>query len=140
VAAAVLATGWLVIRRLRDVRDAKWELFTGAGLLSPMLGPIGWAVYQVLLAPLMLLLAYQFSANRAPLFLWLNLGVVFLLTMLVWDPLESLARTPVPVLVVSYTLGQFAQYYLLLLWVQWTRMRSANTTRAAGTENDAQAG
>jgi arabinofuranan 3-O-arabinosyltransferase len=140
VAAAVLATGWLVIRRLRDVPDAKWELFAGAGLLSPMLGPIGWAVYQVLLAPLMLLLAYQFSANRAPLFLWLNLGVVFLLTMLVWDPLESLARTPVPVLVVSYTLGQFAQYYLLLLWVQWTRMRSANTTRAAGTENDAQAG
>jgi hypothetical protein len=90
-----------------------------------MLGPIGWAGYQVLLAPLMLLLAYQFWAERAPVLLWLNLAAVFFLTMLVWDPLESIAQTPVPVLVTSYTLGQFAQYFLLLLWVQWMRMRSA---------------
>lgn len=129
VAAMVLGVGWLLIRQLRDTPGAKWELFAAAGLLSPMLGPIGWAIYQVLLAPLMLLLAYQFWAERAPVFLWLNLAAVLLLTMLVWDPLESLARTPVPVLVTSYTLGQFAQYFLLLLWVQWMRMRSAGLAR-----------
>lgn len=125
VAATVLGVGWLVIRQLRNPSGAKWELFAAAGLLSPMLGPIGWAGYQVLLAPLMLLLAYQFWAERAPVFLWVNLAAVFLLTMLVWDPLESIAQTPVPLLVASYTLGQFAQYFLLLLWVQWLRMRSA---------------
>jgi hypothetical protein len=95
-----------------------------------MLGPIGWAMYQVLLAPLMLLLAYQFWSERAPIFLWLNLGLVFLLTMLIWDPIESLARTPVIVLVVSYTIGQFAQYFLLLLWFQWTRVRAARLKAA----------
>ena len=140
VAGVVLAAGWLVARRLRDAPDARWELFAAAGLLSPMLGPIGWATYQLLLAPLMLLLAYQFWIDRAPLFLWLNLGGVFLLTMLIWDPLESLAMTPVPVLVVSYTLGQFAQYFLLLLWVQWMRIRSARGANPARAEMGAKAG
>jgi hypothetical protein len=140
VAGVVLVAGWLVTRRLRDAPDARWGLFAAAGLLSPMLGPIGWAVYQVLLAPLMLLLAYQFWAYRAPVFLWVNLGGVFLLTMLIWDPLESLALTPIPVLVVSYTLGQFAQYFLLLLWVQWMRMRAAKGANAARIEIGAQAG
>jgi hypothetical protein len=130
IAGVVLFIGWLAVRRLRDVPNSKWELVAVACALSPMLGPIGWAMYQVLLAPLMLLLAYQFWAERAPIFLWLNLGLVFLLTMLIWDPIESLARTPVIVLVVSYTIGQFAQYFLLLLWFQWTRVRAARLKAA----------
>ncbi len=140
VAVAVLGAGWLLIRQLRGGYEAKWGLFAAASLLSPMLGPIGWAVYQLLLAPTMLLLAYQFRAGRAAVFLWVNLGFVFLLTMLIWDPLESYAHAPVSVLVVSYTLGQFAQYFLILLWIQWMRMRSANLTRTAIPGSGAQAG
>jgi hypothetical protein len=120
----------LAVQRLRGVPNASWDLVAVAFALSPMIGPIGWAMYQVLLAPLMLLLAYQFWAERAPIFLWFNLGLVFVMTMLVWDPLESLARTPVLVLVVSYTIGQFAQYFLLLLWFQWMRVRSARLKAA----------
>jgi hypothetical protein len=130
VAAVVLALGWLAVQRLRGMPNASWDLVAVAFALSPMIGPIGWAMYQVLLAPLMLLLAYQFWAERAPIFLWFNLGLVFVMTMLVWDPLESLARTPVLVLVVSYTIGQFAQYFLLLLWFQWMRVRSARLKAA----------
>jgi glycosyl transferase family 87 len=130
VAAAIGAIGWLLAQRSRLVSGRTWELFAVACVLSPMLGPIEWAQYQLLFAPLMLLLAYQFWADRAPIFLWVNLAVVFLLTMLVWDPLESLAGAPVVVLVVSYSLGQFAQYFLLLLWVQWLRVRPAELTRA----------
>jgi hypothetical protein len=130
VAGVVLFLGWVAVRRLRGVPNATWDLVAVAFALSPMLGPIGWAHYQLFLAPLMLLLAYQFWAERAPIFLWFNLGLVFVLTMLVWDPLESLARTPVIVLVVSYTIGQFAQYFLLLLWFQWTRVRSARLKAA----------
>jgi hypothetical protein len=121
---AVVVAGWLLVRRLRQEQDMRWELFAVAALLSPMVGPIGWAHYQVLLAPAMLLLAYQFWAERAPWFLWSNLAVVFLMTMVIWDPLESLLNVPVILLVMSYTLGQFAQYFLLLLWLQWTRVRS----------------
>jgi hypothetical protein len=123
VGAAVLATGWLLARRLRELPDARWELFAAACLLSPMLGPIGWATYQLLLAPLMLLLAYQFWDECAPARLWAGLLVAYLMTELVWDPLESLARTPVPVVVFSYSLGQFAQYVLLLTWVRWLSLR-----------------
>lgn len=130
VAGVVLFLGWLAVRRLRGVPNAAWDLVAVAFALSPMLGPIGWAHYQLLLAPLMLLLAYQFWAERAPIFLWLNLGLVFMMTMLIWDPLESLARTPVIVLVVAYTIGQFAQYFLLLLWFQWMRVRSARLKTA----------
>lgn len=130
VAAVVLVLGWLAVQRLRGVPNARWDLVAVAFALSPMLGPIGWAMYQLLLAPLMLLLAYQFWAERAPTFLWLNLGLVCLMTMLVWDPLESLAQTPVMVLVVSYTIGQFAQYFLILLWFQWMRVRSARLKTA----------
>ena len=53
----------------------------------------------------------------------------FLMTKLVWDPLESLAGISVPVLVFSYSLGQFAQYLLLLLWFQWLRLRSPEVAR-----------
>ena len=130
VAGVALVLGWLAVRRLRSIPNARWDLVAVAFALSPMLGPIGWAHYQLLLAPLMLLLAYQFWAERAPIFLWFNLALVFVLTMLVWDPLESLARTAVIVLVVSYTIGQFAQYFLLLLWFQWMRVRSARLRAA----------
>ncbi len=123
VGVAVLASGWLLARPLRESPDAKWELFAAACLLSPMLGPIGWATYQLLLGPLMVLLAYQFWAAGAPARLWGGLIVTFLMTELVWDPLESLARTPVPVVVFSYSLGQFAQYVLLLTWVRWLSLR-----------------
>jgi hypothetical protein len=123
VAVAVIAAGWFLIRRLSDSRQPKWELFAAACLLSPMLGPIGWAVYQVLLAPLMLLLAYQFWSEGAPTRLWVGLVVTFLMTELVWDPLESLAQTPVPIVVFSYSLGQFAQYVILLTWVRWLYLR-----------------
>jgi hypothetical protein len=140
IAVAVLGVGWLLIRQLRGGYEAKWGLFAAASLLSPMLGPIGWAIYQLLLAPSMLLLAYQFRAGRAAVFLWVNLGFVFFLTILIWDPLESYARAPVSVLVVSYTLGQFAQYFLILLWIQWMRMRAANPTRAVAPGRGAQAG
>jgi hypothetical protein len=136
----VLGVAGLLAYQLRDARDVRWEVFAAASLLSPMLGPIGWAAYQVLLAPLMLLLAYQFWVERAPAFLWANLGFVFLLTMLIWDPLESRFNVPVILLIVTYTVGQFAQYFLILLWVQWLRVRSVKAMRLATAGRPAQAG
>jgi ABC-type uncharacterized transport system permease subunit len=52
------------------------------------------------------------------------------MTMLIWDPLESLLNVPVMLLVITYTIGQFAQYFLILLWIQWTRVRSARLKAA----------
>jgi hypothetical protein len=126
IAVGVGVIGWLLAQRL----GRGWELFAAACLLSPVLGPIEWQSYQLLFAPLMLLLAYQFWAERAPKRLWVYLVATFLLTELVWDPFESLAGPPVIVLVVSYSLGQFAQYALILLWLQWLRLRRPAVTAA----------
>jgi hypothetical protein len=126
IAVGVGVIGWLLAQRL----GRGWELFAAACLLSPMLGPIEWQSYQLLFAPLMLLLAYQFWAERAPTRLWVYLVAVFVLTELVWDPFESLAGAPVVVLVVCYSLGQFAQYALILLWLQWLRLRRPLATAA----------
>jgi hypothetical protein len=49
---------------------------------------------------------------------------------MVWDPFESLAGAPVVVLVVSYSIGQFAQYALILLWLWWLRLRPVGVTGA----------
>jgi hypothetical protein len=138
IAAAVCALGLYLLRRLGDSPGRSWDIFALACMLSPFIGPIGWAQYQLLLAPPMLLLAYQFSEEGAPVFLWINLALIYLMTMLVWDPLESLAGAPVVVLVVSYTVGQFAQYFLLLLWFRWQRARS--TVRPARPEQPLPAG
>jgi hypothetical protein len=123
-AAAIVGLGWLLIRRFPPSSERAWELLAVACLLSPLVGPIDWATYQLLFGPVMLLLAYQFWAERAPLRLWAYLVVAFLMCELVWDPVESLARAPVAVLVLSYTLGQFAQYVLLLLLFYWIWIRS----------------
>jgi hypothetical protein len=126
IAACVGLIGWLLAQQLRS----GWELFAAAGLLSPMLGPIEWAGYQLLFAPVMLVLAYQFWSGRAPGRMWVYLAVVFLMTDMVWDPFESLAGAPVVVLVVSYSIGQFAQYALILLWLQWLGVRRAHVAPA----------
>jgi hypothetical protein len=126
LAAAVVGIGYWLTRRFRNSPGRAWELFAAACLLSPMLGPIQWATYQLLFAPLMLLLAYQFWAEGAPRRLWVFLVVAFLMTDAVWDPLETLARTPLTVLVVSYLTGQFAQYVLLLTWARWLSLRKGS--------------
>src|SRR5207249_4570045 len=59
VAAAVLLIGWLLLRRLPDLPEARWEVFAVACLLSGLLGPIDWASYGVLMAPLFLLLPFR---------------------------------------------------------------------------------
>lgn len=127
VAAGVVFIGWLLAQRFRNSSGWGWDLFALACLLSPMVGPIEWASYQLLFAPLMLLLAYQFWSERAPTRMWAYLAAAYLMTGLVWDPLESLAGVPVVVLVVTYSVGQFAQYALILLWFHWLRLRRLNS-------------
>ncbi len=136
LAACVLVIAWLTVRRVPDESPPQWEVFAGAGLLSTMIGPIAWPSYWVCSVPLMLLLAYQFWVRQAPARLWVGLAIVYGLMDLVWDPLESLARTPVPIVLVSYTVGQFAQYVLLFVWLRWRLLRRgvAASTSAEGRE------
>ena len=124
VGTALLVMGWLLLRNLSLTGTAPWQVFAASSLLSGMLGPIDWASYGILMAPLFLVLAYEFWREKAAPPLWIGLGLAFLLAELVWDPLESLAQAPVALVVISYSAGQFSQYVLLLLWIRWRQVRS----------------
>lgn len=124
VAAVVVVVGWLLIRRLPESQGDEWEVFAAACFFSPMLGPIDWNHYGLLMGPLYMLLAYQFWREAAPRSLWIGLATAFFFTELVWDPLSSIAGASVPLLDLLYTAGQFGQYFLLLVWIRWRQLRS----------------
>jgi hypothetical protein len=119
VAAAAVAGAWLLVRDLPETPEGEWEAFAAACFLSPFIGPIDWNHYGILTGPLFLLLAYQFWRREAPRPFWIGLGVAYMLTELVWDPLSSIAGASVPLLRLLYTAGQFGQYFLLLVWIRW---------------------
>lgn len=126
VAILVAIVGWLMIRRLTDSVEDGWEMFAAACLLSPLIGPIDWNHYGLLMGPLFLLLAYQFWRDAAPRALWVGLAAAFFFSELVWDPLASIAGASVPLLQLLYTAGQFGQYFLLLAWIRWRHLRTAH--------------
>jgi hypothetical protein len=66
-----------------------WELFAFACLLSPMLGPVAWGHYQIMLAPMLLLLGCEFSTQRARWPHWLGLLVSLALADLLLRPLPD---------------------------------------------------
>jgi glycosyl transferase family 87 len=123
IASVILVAGWLLLVRLPDTAQGDWEVFAGACFFSVLVGPIAWAHYGVLMAPLLLLLAYQFWRYHAPGALWLGLGLSFALAELGWDPLSSLAGMSMTQEVVAYTVGQFSQYFLLFTWIRWRTVR-----------------
>lgn len=125
IALGVLAVAWLLIRRSPDSEAGHWQVFAACCVLSPMVSPIAWSSYGVLMGPLLLLLAYEFWGGKAPARLWVGLALAYVLADLIWDPLESLARAPVLLVIASYSVGQFGQYVLLLVWVRWRLLQAA---------------
>jgi len=123
IALAVLVLGWWIVRGLSDAPAERWELFAAACLLSPLIGPVAWSSYGLLMTPLLLLLAYQLWREKGPVRLWIGLAAAYLMAELVWDPIESLIGVPIAVLVFSYAVGQFSQYILLLVWLRWRQLR-----------------
>lgn len=108
---------------LRGVRGRSWEWFAVAVALSPMVSPIAWSHYQVLLAPLLVVLLVRCATLGAPLSTWAFLLAGYALTMLVWQPYGTLpgklgevlldnARTQQQ-LIAATGVAQFAQYVVL---------------------------
>src|SRR5947209_10473422 len=62
---ALLLLGAWVVRALRGRSILSWETFAFSCALSAMLSPIEWTHYQVMLAPLFLLLLFRFAREGA---------------------------------------------------------------------------
>jgi hypothetical protein len=144
LAVAVLAA-W-VIDALRDRPAAGWEVFAFTCPISVMISPLDWAHYQVLLAPLFVLLLVRFVNDGAGIGSWVGLATAFVLASLMWEPYGTLPGAIRGLFAAhrenSYdvrsvdSLAQFAQYVLIitgLLWYAQTRAirRRLPATRAA---------
>lgn len=79
----------LVIDSMRGIDGRSWEWFAAASMLSPMVSPIAWSHYQLLLGPMLLVLAVRFWAAGESRTLWAWLIAGYLLTLLVWQPAGS---------------------------------------------------
>jgi hypothetical protein len=95
-----------------------------------MLSPIAWSHYQVMLAPLFVLLLVRFTHYGAEVGEWAGLAVAFGLASLLWLPYNTpldptrqgiVTQTPFDNLVTD--VAMFAQYALIVTGIIWYRSR-----------------
>jgi Glycosyltransferase family 87 len=136
--AGVALLGLWVVVALRGRRPAtSWDVFAYTCAISTMVSPIAWSHYQIMLAPLFVLLVVRFTTERADVGNWVGLGVAFVLASLIWSPYGTLTdalhlkfpttfqANPHPLVT---AVAEFAQYVLIvtaLLWEASHRRRSA---------------
>src|SRR5207237_8989554 len=72
---------------IRGHPGRSWVIFAFACLLSPMVSPIAWSHYQILLLPMFVLLAAEFALRGASMIQWLSVAAAYLLAELTWRPL-----------------------------------------------------
>ncbi len=125
--AVVLIGAWVVVV-LRGRRATSWETFAFACAMSTMVSPIAWSHYQIMLAPLFVLMVVRASREGASIITWAGLAVAFVLCSLMWSPYGTLIdavqlklqptfqANPHPLVT---TLAQFAQYVLIGAATLW---------------------
>jgi Glycosyltransferase family 87 len=138
--AVVALLGAGVIAALRGRGASSWELFAFTCALSVMLSPLAWAHYQIVLAPLFVLLLVRFTREGAGVLAWTGLASAFVLASLMWLPYGTLhgaisglvsmhGQTRAQTVHDEHSVAsfaQFAQYVLVvtgLLWYAGPRAR-----------------
>jgi hypothetical protein len=118
-------------------------MFAFACPLSVMISPVVWTHYQIVLAPLFVLLLVRFAGEDARVGAWMALGAAFVLASLMWEPYGTSIGTIIGLLGAhtdSFTrswhystiafVAQFAQYVLLITGLCWyTRSQPREVTR-----------
>ena len=125
---AVLAV--FVVRSLHGYDTASWESFAFSCAFSVMVSPIDWSHYEVMLAPLFVLLIVRFTTERTEAIFWVALAAAFVLASLMWTPYGTLTDVvhlripteapgnPHPLIT---DLAQYSQYVLVLTAMLWYR-------------------
>lgn len=127
-ALVALLAAW-IFDALRGRSAVSWEVFAFVCAISTMVSPIAWSHYQIMLAPLFLLLLVRFTTDGASLGTWAGLAAAFLLSALMWQPFGSLVGAVQGVvtgkpattaqLVLVEQIAEFAQYILIVTGVMW---------------------
>ena len=131
----VLLLGAWVICALRGCSVLSWEVFAFTCALSAMVSSFEWTHYQVMLAPLFVLLLFRFAQEGAGIGAWLGLAAAFVLASLIWEPYGTLFGTVRRVLTgrtepyntlfggpertFQEGIAQFAQYIAVATGILW---------------------
>ncbi len=86
----VLVLCLLASSALRRESGYSWRVFAYGCALSPMISPIAWSHYQVMLAPLLVASFFDFARHRANTGLWAAMAAGYALCELVWRPYGTL--------------------------------------------------
>jgi hypothetical protein len=124
---------------LRNEEGRSWTVFGFACLLSPMVGPIAWAHYQLLELPLLLVVALEFLDSGAGWRWWALLLTTVALSDLLLRPLDDSVPGAIGSLFTGrhetlhdlwavMAVSQFGQYVLYGTALAWFAKR---TTRIA---------
>jgi hypothetical protein len=132
---------------LRGRSLTSWPVFAFVCALSAMLSPFEWTHYQVMLAPLFLVLVVGFVREGARPGAWFGLLAAFVLCSLLWQPYGTLpgtiarvvsgyhesydALSGAPELTFQEGIAQFAQYILVVTGILWYA-RGRRLTAATG--------
>lgn len=143
----VLLSVW-TIESLRGREVNRWIGFAFVAAFSVMVSPISWSHYQLMLAPLLVVLAVGMSREGASLGAWLGLALAFILASLVWRPDGTLTGTVRTLLTQGHlppddpgsasagsmeAISQWAQYVLVATAIIWFgRLARGSGTRQAG--------
>jgi hypothetical protein len=136
----LLLSAW-VFSSLRGRSILSWDAFAFTCALSAMTSPFEWTHYQVMLAPLFVVLVFGFSREGAGLGPWLGLAVALVLTTLIWQPYGTLYGTlhqlftghhqdysslsSAPQVTFQEGLAEFAQYILVVTGALWYSARQS---------------
>jgi hypothetical protein len=139
VIGGVLLLGAFAFLVLRTSPGRSWRVFAFACLLSPMISPIAWSHYQVMLLPMFLVLAVELYESAAPWVLWIGLLGAYALAELIWRPAISLPAalnswfSGAPESTVSsfrvMNVAMLSQYLLYLVALLWFAIRGTPLAR-----------
>ena len=116
----VLVLAVVALDLMRGKQPTSWFVFAFAGVISPMISPIAWSHYQILLGPMLVLLVWEVTRGGARLAEWAVLGTALVLVELVWRPYgtlpglleQAVGKPPQSVSgeFAVFAVAQFAQY------------------------------
>jgi len=141
----------LALGTLRGCVGTSFRVLAWACLLSPMVGTIEWPHYQIMFAPMLILLVVSFIRGRGPFQLVVATAVAYALTTLVWYPAMSLPyqvsswfgghRETLPALYRILTITMLGQYLLiavgLSVWSGTAGTRPLSESDMASAPHDA---
>jgi Glycosyltransferase family 87 len=138
--ATVALLGAWVVDALRGRSMKSWEVFAFSCAISTMVSPIAWSHYQIMLAPLFVLLFVGFVTNGATIGTWAGLVVSFVLASLMWQPfgtsvgalrhlVDGAAQTQRALFSIA-AVAQFAQYVLVLTGIIWYLQARARAAKS----------